>query len=297
MNPYRNHDFTLRQIQYAVAVAELATFGAAAKAAGVSQPSLSAQVAKLEDVLGQVLFERSVRGVDLTDAGERLLPKLRAALAAAQDVADLATSMQDPLAIPLRVGVIPTIAPYLLPSIVERLDGQEMPAVHWLELQTASCEQLLLAGDLDAALIAETPGPEGLAGIEVGWEPFLVVVPEGHPLQGPVDEASLGAEALMLLDEGHCLRDHTLRQCALPEGRRSAYRATSLATLVQMVGAGLGISVLPASAVPVETARARVRTLPFQSGRVGRSLVVAHRRGEPRSAFVHQLATAVSAAL
>lgn len=297
MTHYRNHDFTLRQLQYAVAVADCGGFGSAAEASGVSQPSLSVQIAKLEDVLGVKLFERGSRGALVTDGGQPLLDWMRQALAAAEGVEATARTLDDPLALPLRIGIIPTVAPYLLPAIVQELATGQFPVVHWLELQTARCELALESGELDAALIADPPARRGLVGMPVGWEPFEVVVPKEHVLQAPVEMRSLQHHPLMLLDEGHCLRDQTLTLCQIPESRQSAFRATSLSTLIQMVGSGVGVSVIPASAVEVEAGRANVRTLSFASETVGRTLQLVHRTTTPRLQMLETVAERMRAAL
>ncbi|MCB9669229.1 MAG: hydrogen peroxide-inducible genes activator [Alphaproteobacteria bacterium] len=288
---FRNPDFTLRQLQYAVAIQETGGFGAAAEVCGVSQPSLSAQVAKLEDVLGVTLFERHARGVHVTLAGEALLARMRAVLDHTASLETAAHTLDDPWATPVRVGVIPTVAPYLLPRMAERIRKLEpRPRVHWLELQTAVCEEQLASGDLDAALIADPTTTSGTEDIVVGWEPFRALVPSDHALKGPVSLDQLADDELMLLDDGHCLRDHTLAFCGHSQARESPYRATSLPTLVQMVAAGLGVSVIPETAVDVEVGRAPVRALPFREEGVGRSLHFVFRSRSPRSDVLLQLA-------
>lgn len=295
---FRNPDFTLRQLQYAVAVEETGGFGTAADACGVSQPSLSAQVAKLEDVLGIRLFERHARGVHVTAAGAGLLSRMREVLEAAAVLEIAATALEDPYATPLRVGIIPTMAPYLLPGIVARLRASERrPLVHWLELQTAVCEEQLAAGELDAMLIADPPTVGGTEDVVVGWEPFWALLPAGHPLQGEISLEDLVSSDLMLLDDGHCLRDHTLSFCTSAEARESPYRATSLPTLTQMVGAGLGVSVLPEAAVAVEVPRAEVKALPFREKHVGRTLHLAYRSRSPRTGVLKELAGLIREAL
>lgn len=295
---FRNPDFTLRQLQYAVAVEETGGFGTAAEVCGVSQPSLSAQVAKLEDLLGVQLFERHARGVHVTVAGAGLLLRMRNVLEAAADVDLAATALEDPYATPLRVGIIPTMAPYLLPCIVSRLRRSERrPLVHWLELQTAVCEEQLAQGELDAMLIADPPTIGGTQDVVVGWESFWALLPSDHPLNGAVSIGDLTTSDLMLLDDGHCLRDHTLAYCGQAEARESPYRATSLPTLTQMVGAGLGVSVLPEAAVAVEVPRADVKALPFREKDVGRTLHLAYRTRSPRSEVLAELAVLVREAL
>jgi LysR family transcriptional regulator, hydrogen peroxide-inducible genes activator len=271
--------FSLRQIQYAVAVAESGGFGRAASACAVAQPSLSAQIAKLEDALGVELFERHSRPVHPTPAGRRLLPGMRALLAQARAVDLAAQALVSPAAITLRVGVIPTVAPYLLPRLVDELSCRDdVPRIHWIELQTAKAEHALSSGDLDAAIIADPPARPDLEHRDVGWEEFLLAVPEGSALESPVDVVTLRDQNVLLLDDGHCLRDQTMALCRLPGASESPYRATSLPTLVQMVAAGLGVTVLPRSADAVEVTRGRLRALEFRDPPPGRTLRLLWRR-------------------
>lgn len=294
---FQSPDFSLRQLQYAVAVAETGGFGSAAERCGVSQPSLSAQVAKLEDVLGVRLFERDARGVELTEAGRRLLVTLRSALAAASEVEIAAATLRDPYAIPLRVAVIPTVAPYLLPAVVDVLREQPGPRVHWLELQTAVAEDAVLQRSADAMIIADPPTASGLIEHELGWEPFFAAVPAGSDTPDEVDLDWLGSREVLLLEDGHCLRDHIVSLCRLQSAQESPFRATSLPTLVQMVSAGMGVSVLPAMAVRVECSRARVDPRPISEGTVGRNLRLVWRAGHPMHALLDELAERVAVGL
>jgi len=296
---FRSFDFSLRQVQYAVAVAEVGAFGEAAARCGVSQPSLSAQVAKLEDVWGVQLFERNPRGVLVTPAGRALLGWARALLDAGLDLDGQVQALGEPWAVPLSVGVIPTVAPYLLPEAVTELAlRQPGGQVHWRELQTARCEDALAAGELDAIVIADASTQAGTADHVLGFEPFVAVVPASHPLQGPVTVAQLSSESVLLLDDGHCLRDHTMALCLEPGVSTSPYRATSLPTLVQMVSAGLGVSVLPSSAVAVEVARADVRIVPFTTeARAGRVLRVVWRERTARQREIDVLTRCFAVAM
>ncbi len=291
-------DFSLRQLQYALAVAEEGGFGKAARACGVSQPSLSAQLARLEEALGLRLFERHARGVQLTRAGREMLPRMRAAVEAADAVEGAARLLGDPGSVTLRVGVIPTIAPYLLPRAVDHLARlPSPPRVHWLERQTAVCEEELAAGAMDAMIIADPPRRPSLDALRLGWEPFWLAVPEDHPLRGPVSVDDVAAHEVLLLEDGHCLRDHTLSLCMVPGAKESPYEATSLPTLVQMVASGLGTSVLPQTAIPVEAGRARVRVLPFDDPGIGRTHYLGWRSRSPEARLVRALAAPLRAAL
>ena len=274
-------DFSLRQLQYAVAVAETGSFIAAASLCGVSQPSLSTQVAKLEGVLDVQLFVRGSKGVSLSPAGEQLLPLFKSALKAGSEVEAAAATLQDPNAIPLRIAVIPTVAPYLVPAFTRAMMGEAGPRIHWLELQTAVAEASILSGQADAILIADPPSDAGLMDHLIGWEPFMVVMSGSDSAPDQVSTAWLHDKPLLLLDDGHCLREQTLSLCSLPGGLQSPFRATSLGTMVQMVAAGFGLSVIPAMAVSVETSRAHLLVRPFEDGKVGRLLRLAYSPSHP----------------
>lgn len=280
---FRNPDFSLRQLQYALAIEQEGSFGKAARACGVSQPSLSAQVAKLEEALGVQLFDRQPRSTLPTADGKLLLDRMRGLLGDLKALEQHAQELRDPWGTPLRVGVIPTIAPYLLPRVVPRLaTGPHPLRIHWVELQTAACERSLAEHELDAIVIADPSTRAGTESLELGWEDFHLLLPLDHPFQGPATSCDLTRFELLLLEEGHCLRDHTLEVCTLDRVRESPFRATSLPTLTQMVAQGLGCSVLPTSAVRLETSRAPVRTLPLQDGKAGRMLRLIWRAQSPR---------------
>lgn len=270
---FRSHPFSLRQLQYVVAIAKLGGFGAAARACGVSQPSLSASVAKLEELLGVTLLERAP-AVRLTAEGRALLPTLEQLLAGADDLVEHAASLRDPDSATLRIGVIPTVAPYLLPAAV-RVLGKHMPklTVHWIEAQTAEVEAQLAARELDAGIIADPPSQPAMVHREIGRDRFLLLVSKHDTAPKRRAKLSdLAGQPLLLLDDGHCLRDHAMDVCMREGAIESPYRATSLSTLVQMVGAGLGLTLLPSSALSVESARAPVRAVPFREPAPGRTL-------------------------
>jgi len=294
---FQNPDFSLRQLQYAVAVAETGGFGAAATLCGVSQPSLSTQVAKLESVLGSKLFLRGGKGVLLSPAGERLIPVFREALNAAAAVEVAAATLLDPYAIPLRVAVIPTVAPYLLPLCTRALLAKAGPSVHWLELQTATAEEALADGKADAIIIADPPTASSLHVEVLGWEPFVVAVPRGTPGPDEVPITWLQAQQVLLLEQGHCLRDQTLSFCGLPQGQRSPFRATSLGTLVQLIAAGFGVGVLPEMAVAVEAGRADMEVRPFGDERVGRTLRLVSAQDHPMAPVIAEMAATLRQAM
>lgn len=274
---------TLRQLQYALAVAEARSFRRAAEACGVSQPSLSAQLAEAERSLGVRLFERDRRGVLVTPGGDALLARARAVLVAADDLVDAARRSADPLSGTLRVGILPTVAPYLLPKAAPPL-RKALPRMQilWHEDRTEALVRRVAAGELDAALVAREADLGDLVQAELGRDPFVVAVPPDHALaraQGPVRVQALDGERVLLLDDGHCLRDQALAVCARGGAEELGFRATSLATLVQMVAGGAGVTLLPRMAVETEARRAGLRVRPLASPSPGRTLVLAWRRG------------------
>jgi LysR family hydrogen peroxide-inducible transcriptional activator len=295
---FRDHPFTLRQLQYVVAVAHTGGFGTAAQACGVSQPSLSAQVAKVEDALGVCLFERTPRAVMLTPEARMILPALLRLLAQCDDLVEHAAELRDPDTATLRIGVIPTVAPYLLPAAVRSL-GKGLPklTVHWIEAQTAEVEAALATRELDAGIIADPPSLAAMTDHEIGRDHFLLLVSKDDPEQRRHAKPSdLAGRALLLLDDGHCLRDHAMDVCMREGAIESPYRATSLSTLVQMVGAGLGVTLLPSSALAVESARAPVRAVPFRAPAPGRTLRLVWPEQARRAALLERVAERLAAA-
>lgn len=240
---------SLRDLQYADALAATLHFGEAAKRCHVSQSTLSIQIKKLEEALGTPLFERDAKTVRLSAAGEQLLPLIRQTLRSAADLVEQATQLNDPLAGTVRFGAFPTLAPYLLPHILPAL-GQALPKLK-LELIEEKTETLLaqiLDGSLDAALIALPVDHPRLDAIALFAEPFLLATPGAHKLAAKKAAAitDLQGENLLLLDDGHCLREQSLEFCArIGTGESQSYRATSLETLRYMVMAGHGITLMP----------------------------------------------------
>jgi LysR family hydrogen peroxide-inducible transcriptional activator len=240
----------LRDLQYLVAVGEHRHFGRAAEACFVSQPTLSAQIKKLEAELGVPLVERNPRRVRLTEAGARVVERARVILSEADDIVAIARQAQDPEAGQLRLGLFPTLAPYLLPHVVPELH-RRFPRLELLlvEERTEVVLDQLRAGRLDAGILA-LPVPETQLHVEPLFsEEFVLAVPVDHPLAAtsePISPSVLAGEHVLLLEEGHCLRDQALAVCQLAgASERSGFRATSLETLRQMVAAGVGITLLP----------------------------------------------------
>ncbi|WP_428266323.1 LysR substrate-binding domain-containing protein [Haliangium sp.] len=294
------HPFTLRQLQYAVAVAESLSFRKAAERCGVSQPSLSAQLAELEAALGVRLFERDRRRVLITNAGHELIERARVVLRETEDLAEMARRAGDPLSGTLRLGVIPTISPYLLPRVTPtvRAAYPEL-TVLWVEDKTEAIVRSLERGQLDAALVALEADIGDLAHAVIGRDRFVLATPADHPLgaaPGPATPSELHDVDVLLLDDGHCFRDQALAVCAGAEAHELAFRATSLATLAQMVAGGAGVTLLPEMAIPVETGRADLKLRPFATPSPGRTIALVWRARSPLGPALEELATAVRAA-
>ena len=244
----------LSDLRYLVAVADHRHFGRAAEACFVSQPTLSTQIKKLEKELGVELFERNPRQVLLTAAGARVVEHARQALAEADAIRDVARQARDPEAGTLRVGVFPTLAPYLLPHVVPALHDR-FPQLELLlvEEKTEVVVQRLRDGQLDVGVLALPIDEPALHEEPLFEEDFVLAVPTDHALAGnrrPIDLTALAGEQLLLLEEGHCLRAQALSVCHLNgAGERKGFRATSLETLRQMVAAGVGTTLLPELAV------------------------------------------------
>jgi LysR family hydrogen peroxide-inducible transcriptional activator len=288
---------SLRQLQYVVAVAELASFGRAAEACHVSQPSLSAQIAVAERALGVQLFERTGRRLRVPPAAAPLIAQARRILMAAGDLQEIARQQADPFRGTLRLGVIPTICPYLLPDLAPAL-AREYPdmTVDWSEERTARLVEQLKEGAIDAALLAVEADLRGLAHEPLGWDPFFVAAAPGHPLARKNKKArltpkDLDGERVFLLDEGHCFRDQALQLCAHAGARETGFRATSLATLVQMVSASGGVTLLPSIALPVENRRSQLALRRFAAPGPGRTLALAWRRGSALRAPLVRIAS------
>jgi LysR family hydrogen peroxide-inducible transcriptional activator len=282
---------TLRQLQYLKLLAERGSFSRAAEAAHVTQPTLSAGVQELEKILGAPVVDRGRAGVILTAAGAEAVARAEAILAQAEDLVQATRGASQPLAGRFRLGVIPTIAPFLLPKALPVM-RRRFPKLrlYLREDQTARLIVALKAGGLDAALIALPYDMAGLEWAEVEEDELLAAFPANHPLcaERRVTPERLECEDLILLEDGHCLREHALAACGLAPpraGDEAAFAATSLPTLVQMVGSGLGVSFLPAMAVAAGLAdAAAVAVRPLATEHSSRQIVVAWRAGSSRAA-------------
>jgi len=285
---------SLRQLECAVAVAEKLSFRRAAEACFISQPALSLQIRQLETLLGARLFERDRRRVLLTPAGEQLLPHLKGALLAIDHVVEAARAQRDPLAGTLRLGVIPTVAPYVLPGVVGPL-RKRYPELRLLlrEDRTARLVERVQEGKLDLALLALEAELGSLATLALYSDPFVLVAPASHALAAHkhARAADLADEEVLLLEDGHCLRDQALSLCQRAGARELGdFRASSLNTLVRMVASGTGVTLLPAMAVPTEVrAQEKLVTRPLER-RASRTIGLAWRASTPRRAAFEELA-------
>ena len=285
---------TLRELQYVLAVAEHAHFGRAAEAACVSQPTLSGQLKKLEEELGVVIFERGRKGAVPTADGEKIIAAAREVMAAARRVEAIARAAQDPLAGELSLGLIPTIAPYLIPRFVSRL-ARALPklSMTYREDVTERLNARLLEGKLDAAVMATAPEDDGLAVLPLFREPFRLVVPEGHAL-GDGRELrlrELATDEMLLLTEGHCFRDQALAICRpVQEMGGGSLRATSLETLVNLVASGQGVTLVPELAMR-DVPGTEVRVL--EEAGAAREVNLTFRRSFPRRELLERVAEVI----
>lgn len=267
----------LRDLQYLVALADHRHFGRAAEACFASQPTLSTQIRKLEDELGTKLVERGPRQVLLTEAGAAVVDRARAVLADAEEIRQIADRMRDPESRTVRLGIFPTLGPYLLPHALPEV-RKRFPRLELLLVEEKTEEILtrLREGRLDAMIVALPVPDEGLQTTFLFEEPFVLAAPAGHPLanKASVTRADLVDQNLLLLEEGHCLRDQALEVCHLAgANERAGFRATSLETLRYMVAGGAGITLLPVLATRPPTAPVEgMRLVPFRDRAPSRRL-------------------------
>ncbi len=274
---------TLKQLRYFNALARHGHFGRAADACAISQPALSMQIKELEESLGTVLFERSARQVQLTNFGEEFVLRVRDILRAVDELGDLARAAQDSLVGRLRIGVIPTIAPYLLPTIIRNLTQIHTGLdLHVRETLTEKLIRELTEGRLDAAIVALPVSESSLTEVALFKEDFVLVrsgEDEGKPVP---DSKSLCEMKLLLLEEGHCFRDQALSFCSIQSALpRESLDGSSLSTLVQMVSAGMGVTLIPEMAVAVETRSAPVSIARFKKPQPSRTIGMIWRKTSP----------------
>jgi LysR family hydrogen peroxide-inducible transcriptional activator len=284
-------ELKLKDLRYLVAVADERHFGRAAAKCFVSQPTLSAQLRKLEESLGVQLVERRPRQVTLTEAGAEIAERARSMLQSGEAIVSLAQARRDPLAGALRVGLLPTVGPYLLPLVALKL-RRALPRLELLlyEYQTAPMLERLSAGELDLGILALPAPAENLAVRELYREPFVLALPESHALtaKARVRVEDLAGETLLLLEDGHCLREQALALCSRSGSHeKHDFRATSIETLRQMVAAGAGVTLLPALATRGAYANARgVALRPFVRPEPRRLIGAVWRRSSARGVAI-----------
>ena len=291
---------TLRQLHYLKLLAEHGSFSRAAEAAHVTQPTLSAGIAELEKILGAPVVDRARAGVILSAVGEEVVGQAQSILTRTEDLVQAARASGQPLSGRFRLGVIPTVAPFLLPSALPKL-RKAYPKLRLFlrEDLTHRLVATLKAGGLDAVLIALPYDLAGLDYAHVEDDELFAALPADHPLSNSakVDPSRLNSDELILLEDGHCLRGHALAACGLDAPKaygEESFAATSLPTLVQMVGSGLGVSFLPAMAVQAGLAEsASVTVRPLAALNPSREIVVAWRTGSSRAAEGRLLAEAL----
>lgn len=306
---------TLTELKYIVAVAREKHFGRAAEACFVSQPTLSVAIKKLEDELEVKLFERSANEVTVTPLGEEIVRQAQSVLEQAAAIKEIAKRGKDPLAGPLRLGVIYTIGPYLLPDLVRQAIARtpQMPLM-LQENFTARLLEMLRTGEIDCAIMAEPFPDTGLAIAPLYDEPFMAAVPSTHPLAGrkTITAEELKQETMLLLGTGHCFRDHVLEVCpefarfsSDAEGIRKSFEGSSLETIKHMVAAGMGVTLVPRLSVPKEAFSAKpkrrsddqafVKYIPFDGDPPNRRVVLAWRRSFTRYEAIAALRNSIYA--
>ena len=295
---------TLTELRYIVAVARERHFGRAALACHVSQPTLSVAIKKLEEELDVKLFERGSSELSITPLGELIVRQAQQVIEQAAAIKQIAKSGKDPLSGPLKLGIIYTIGPYLLPALVKQVIARtpQMPLM-LQENFTVKLLEMLRTGELDCAIMAEPFPDSGLAVAPLYDEPFMVAVPRTHPLakRKQVSSEEVKAETMLLLGTGHCFRDHVLEVCpefarfsSEAEGIRKSFEGSSLETIKHMVASGMGITVVPQLSVPDEP-QTHVAYLKFSPPVPTRRVVLAWRRSFTRYEAIAALRNAVHA--
>ena len=295
---------TLTELRYIVAVARERHFGRAAEACFVSQPTLSVAIKKLEEELDVKIFERGASEVTMTPLGEDIVRQAQSVIEQASAIKDIAKRGKDPLDGPLRLGIIYTIGPYLLPELVKHcIDLYPRMPLMLQENFTQKLLDMLRTGELDCAIMAEPFPDAGLAQAALYDEAFVVAVPASHPLarKTRISAEELKAETMLLLGNGHCFRDHVLEVCPEfarfstdAEGIRKSFEGSSLETIKHMVASGMGVTVVPALSVP-DQVPSHLRYIPFEEPVPTRRVVLAWRRTFTRYEAVAALRNAVYA--
>ena len=295
---------TLTELKYIVAVAREKHFGRAAEACFVSQPTLSVAIKKLEEELDVKIFERGTAEVSVTPLGEQIVRQAQQVIEQAQAIREIAKRGKDPVSGPLRMGIIYTIGPYLLPDLVRQAIARtpQMPLL-LQENFTARLLEMLRSGELDCAIMAEPFPDTGLAVAPLYDEPFVIALPKGHVLarRKSISAEELKQETMLLLGTGHCFRDHVLEVCpeyarfaSDAEGIRKSFEGSSLETIKYMVASGMGVTVVPQLSVPKEI-QPHIRYVKFTAPAPTRRVVLVWRRTFPRYEAIAALRNAVYA--
>lgn len=290
-------NFTFRQLRYFEALADQQHFGRAAAVCAISQPALSVQIKELEEQLGTLLFERTARQVRLTRFGEDFAPRVRDILRAVDELGDFARASRSALVGRFRIGIIPTIAPYLLPTLIGDL-GRSHPGLdlHIRETLTPKLVEELAQGHLDTAIVALPISESAFTEVSLFDESFVLVRPQIQADDPCPNAATLNEMRLLLLEEGHCFRDQALAFCNAPASRvRNGLDGSSLSTLVQMVGAGIGVTMIPEMAINVETRSASVACARFVGSQPGRTIGMIWRKSTPLANELNEIADVVRA--
>jgi LysR family hydrogen peroxide-inducible transcriptional activator len=289
----------LRDFEYIIAVADEEHFGRASDKCNVSQPALSGQIKKLEETLGVKVFERTNRRVSVTPIGREIVEKARHLLAMADEIRDTAAAASDPLAGHIRLGTIPTIGPYLLPSILRPIK-QALPKldISLAEDVTQSLERRLILGDIDVAITATVTGVQGVESIDLYTEPFLAALPEGHALCKikKLNIEDLDSAELLLLRDGHCLSDQVAELCGLARGQIVALdtQASSLETIIGLVAAGTGITLLPSLAASQGGGvRSKLIIRPIDDKHAARAIRLVFRESYPKRELIEVIADVI----
>jgi LysR family hydrogen peroxide-inducible transcriptional activator len=291
----------IRDLKYAVAIADLSHFGRAAEACHISQPALSGQIKKLEEELGVLLFERTNRSVRMTPVGELIVEHARAVLAQVDQIEETAKAHLDPLSGSLRLGMITTVGPYLTPTLLPSV-RRDLPDLdlQLVEDMTHVLEGALLENRIDAVITATEPRDPRLTQILLYEEPFWIALPNRHPLadEENIDIGKIKPEELLLLSDGHCLRDQVMSFCKLLHGdqAKTHTQKTSLTTILALVGAGIGITLVPAMALGggwmTDTGIAVRRE---KTGKAGRHVRLVFRASYPRRILIEKMADIIGA--
>lgn len=297
---YSPHPFSLRQLQYVIAVADSLSFHRAADDCHVSQPSLSVQIAELERGLAIKIFERNPHRVALTAAGRDFVESARAVLHATDSLADTARRCIDPFSSTLRIGVIPTISPYWLPELTPALH-QAYPqlTVIWTEEKTHMLVHALQTGAIDAALLALEAEIGDVERAVIAKDPFVLVAPEGNPLvakRAPAKAAELRGAPVLVLEDEHCFGKQALEFCLRAEAQQHQFRGTSLPTVISMVAGGLGVTLLPTLAARNEVRMNNLRVRPFTDTEAVRTIGLVWRKKSSLTPALRKLAASMSQA-